>query len=326
VLLPRGPIFTNRANTVEAVYSELIAKSAKILKSNELLKISDVFAAAGRDKRLNPMIMGFGNRQSAALAYNIAGLAPQSIFLIDETSTIRIWEGPPPVNLPSVNFIRSSTPSSEYGSVVHSISGSSSGTMTPRESDREYGGLRGDGGLKSAGSELLSVTDTMDNCDSPRGVSQSKKFSPKFDEQGKLEPNFGESKLNTAALLRENILNHSEDNEFESYQSHGQIISYVDDEGVTHSAVFSTYKDSELWRYADLLANHHDKKYQEIQRLVHEELMLSEALEAANHVNAFLKSASVNLKFMEALHSNQGANQHDGATPFLSCHSSDDDD
>lgn len=339
--IPQGPLFTNRASTVEAAYSELIAKSAKVLKSNQLLKIVDVFTAAGRDRRLNPMIIGIGNRQSDALAYNIAGLAPQSILLIDQSSTVRIWEGPPPSHLPSINFIRSTTNSSEYSSEYGSLvpSTSSSGRESPSLNITTSDGLTNVDELShtpiakendiatsllcvtepvstaftrvaSMGpiSDIITMNDTISEVSTaPSSPTRDRaKFSPKFSPDGQLD-----TKLSRTSSMLQSAMKEEPTYDENPAHQHGQIMSFVDDDGVTHSAIFSSYRDASLWRYADLLAVHHDKRYYEIQRIIHEEMMLNEALEAANEVNAHLKSASVNLQFMEALHLSSGGSIKD---------------
>jgi hypothetical protein len=233
--LPRGPLFTNRANTFDAAYGELVAKTAKIQKSNELLKLVDVFTAAGRDRRLCPMILGLGNRLSDALAYHSAGLAAQNIILIDQSSTIQIWDAP---ILPAVkNSANPTSDSSEYSSVVSDNS-----------------------------SEESAPTAASSSPISPHHVSASTLLARTVSA-----PSITSTPAITAT-------------------SEGKITSYVDDDGVTHSAIFSTYRDSKLWKYADLVATHHARRTEEIYKLVYEELRIAEAMEAAQEASEMIEA------------------------------------
>ena len=93
--LPKGALIVNKQYTFETLYGEVIAGTAKIYKSNVLLKLVDVFHTAGRSRNdTNPLAFGIGNKLSDAKAYYTSGLSPSKILLIDTTSTLKIWIGP----------------------------------------------------------------------------------------------------------------------------------------------------------------------------------------------------------------------------------------
>lgn len=225
-------MFTNRASTFDAAYGELIAKTAKIQKTNELLKLVDVFTAAGRDRRLSPMVLGLGNRISDALAYHSAGLAAQNIILIDQSSTIHIWDAPV---LPTIENSTSQVANdSDYSSIVSSGSSSGQSTPTPASSSPISSNMLTPSLIRTFSTPSMPLTSAT--------------------------------------------------------STEGRITSYVDDNGDTHSAIFSTYRDTKLWRYADLVVAHHARRSEEIYKLVYEELRMAEAMEAAQEATEMIEA------------------------------------
>jgi hypothetical protein len=86
--LPVGPLFTNRETVLRAVYRELWAKTTAQFKGGVLVDVLSVFAAAGSSRA--PFCMGVGNKETDAVAYQMAGLMPSSIMLVQKTSQIRV--------------------------------------------------------------------------------------------------------------------------------------------------------------------------------------------------------------------------------------------
>jgi hypothetical protein len=89
--LPDGPLFPNKDRLLAALYREVISKTTMQLKTLILNSISRVFGKAGCTRR-TPFVLGIGNKEADALAYNLAGLNAESILLINKTSRIEVWK------------------------------------------------------------------------------------------------------------------------------------------------------------------------------------------------------------------------------------------
>lgn len=90
--IPHGPIMMNNEKVLNAVYRELISRKTVEFKSGVLLNIVSLFKEAGRESQQNPLIMGFGNKGTDADAYLLAGISNSSVFIINPTSNIVIWQ------------------------------------------------------------------------------------------------------------------------------------------------------------------------------------------------------------------------------------------
>lgn len=86
--LPVGPLFTNRETVLRAVYRELWAKTSAQFKGGVLVDVLSVFAAAGSTH--SPFCMGVGNKEADAVAYQMAGVRPSNIFLVQKSSQIHV--------------------------------------------------------------------------------------------------------------------------------------------------------------------------------------------------------------------------------------------
>lgn len=95
--LPRGPLFPFKHGSLKALFQEVIAKTTVAFKSGVLLSVLDAFktsaSVGGRRLKQLPFFMGIGNKESDALAYNIAGIPPERILIIDKSSKIGVWRG-----------------------------------------------------------------------------------------------------------------------------------------------------------------------------------------------------------------------------------------
>lgn len=89
--IPPGPVFLNKDKIIQAIYREVIAKTTVTFKSQALVNISQVFSAAGSTK-LSPFILGIGNKESDAIAYNLAGLNAERILIINKSSRLVVWK------------------------------------------------------------------------------------------------------------------------------------------------------------------------------------------------------------------------------------------
>lgn len=90
-MLPDGPLFTTKSRLMVALYKEVITKETAQLKSNMLQNVSRVFHEAGLT-RISPFVLGIGNKENDALAYNSVGLPGENILLINTTSLITVWK------------------------------------------------------------------------------------------------------------------------------------------------------------------------------------------------------------------------------------------
>lgn len=91
--MPQGPLFMAKARLMEALYQEIVTKDTARTKGDILYHITNVFHAAGARGR-SPFVLGVGNKESDALAYNSIGLPGENILLINPASTIVVWKTP----------------------------------------------------------------------------------------------------------------------------------------------------------------------------------------------------------------------------------------
>eukprot|EP01039_Chlorochromonas_danica_P009785 gene9785-10821_t len=91
--MPQGPLFMAKARLMEALYQEIVTKDTARTKGDILYHITNVFRAAGARGR-SPFVLGVGNKESDALAYNSIGLPGENILLINPASTIVVWKNP----------------------------------------------------------------------------------------------------------------------------------------------------------------------------------------------------------------------------------------
>jgi phosphatidate phosphatase PAH1 len=71
------------------LFSELVSKDVHMYKSDTLLRqVVLVFAAAGRSDTDNLLISGFGNTLADSVAYEMAGISRQDIYMIDKKSQL----------------------------------------------------------------------------------------------------------------------------------------------------------------------------------------------------------------------------------------------
>lgn len=88
--MPDGPLFTNKERILLALYRE-ISKNTVEFKSQVLADIAEVFRVAGCP-HLSPYILGIGNKEADAVAYNSVGVPAERILLIDPSSQIFVWK------------------------------------------------------------------------------------------------------------------------------------------------------------------------------------------------------------------------------------------
>lgn len=85
--LPKGPLFMHPGTLKSVLMSELVTKDVHIYKSDTLLRsVVLVFAAAGRTS--NVLVAGFGNTLADCVAYEMAGISRNNIYMIDTSSNI----------------------------------------------------------------------------------------------------------------------------------------------------------------------------------------------------------------------------------------------
>jgi hypothetical protein len=89
--IPDGPLCPSTDKILQALYREMISKTTMQLKVDLLNGINAVFRAAGCEK-ISPFVLGVGNKEADALAYNLAGIHAEHIFLIDPQSKIEVWK------------------------------------------------------------------------------------------------------------------------------------------------------------------------------------------------------------------------------------------
>lgn len=89
--MPDGPLFPSKDKLLAALYREVISKTTVKMKSAVLVEINRVFRRAGCP-RITPFVLGVGNKEGDAFAYNLAGLNAEHILLIDKNSMIEVWK------------------------------------------------------------------------------------------------------------------------------------------------------------------------------------------------------------------------------------------
>jgi len=89
--MPDGPLFPSKDKLLAALYREVISKTTVKMKSGVLSEINRVFRRAGCT-RITPFVLGVGNKENDAFAYNLAGLNAENILLIDKSSRIEVWK------------------------------------------------------------------------------------------------------------------------------------------------------------------------------------------------------------------------------------------
>lgn len=89
--MPDGPLFPSKDKLLAALYREVISKTTVKMKSAVLVEINRVFRRAGCN-RITPFVLGVGNKEGDAFAYNLAGLNAEHILLIDKSSKIEVWK------------------------------------------------------------------------------------------------------------------------------------------------------------------------------------------------------------------------------------------
>jgi phosphatidate phosphatase PAH1 len=87
--LPEGPLFLHPGTLSSVLLSELVTKDAHEYKADALLRqVVLTFAAAGRPSTADLLVAGFGNSRTDSVAYEMAGIRRQDIYVIDKTSRI----------------------------------------------------------------------------------------------------------------------------------------------------------------------------------------------------------------------------------------------
>ena len=89
--MPAGPLFPSKDRVMAALYREMISKTTVALKEGTLNEIAAVFSDAG-SRRISPFVLGIGNKENDALAYNLAGMNAERILLIDTGSQLTVWK------------------------------------------------------------------------------------------------------------------------------------------------------------------------------------------------------------------------------------------
>lgn len=88
--LPQGPIFLYPGTLSNVLVTELVTKSTHEYKSDTLMRqIVLPFAAAGKNMNSSQLFLaGFGNKDTDAKAYGLAGIRQQDIFIINKKSEL----------------------------------------------------------------------------------------------------------------------------------------------------------------------------------------------------------------------------------------------
>jgi len=89
--LPPGPIFLHPGTVSTVLVTELVKKSTHEYKADVLTRqVVLPFAAAGKAKlsSSNIFLAGFGNKKTDAMAYEMAGVCRQDIYIIDKSSKL----------------------------------------------------------------------------------------------------------------------------------------------------------------------------------------------------------------------------------------------
>ena len=89
MMLPAGPVVTDTTTYYGSMRRELVDKTSHLFKREFLLELRGCFEAAGRDIWRSPVFMvGFGNKDTDAAAYEAAGVPRVLTFIINSRSVI----------------------------------------------------------------------------------------------------------------------------------------------------------------------------------------------------------------------------------------------
>ena len=113
--MPDGPLFPSKDKLLAALYREVISKTTVKMKSAVLVEINRVFRRAGCN-RITPFVLGVGNKEGDAFAYNLAGLNAEHILLIDKSSKIEVWKHK---QLQTMKHIRASESDALQSHITH---------------------------------------------------------------------------------------------------------------------------------------------------------------------------------------------------------------
>ena len=90
--LPSGPILLHTGSVSDVLRIEFLTKSTHQFKSDMLRRhVVLPFAAAGRNELScsnDLFLAGFGNKKTDALAYEMVGIRPENIYIIDKSSVL----------------------------------------------------------------------------------------------------------------------------------------------------------------------------------------------------------------------------------------------
>ncbi|GAB5031067.1 lipin-like protein [Nannochloropsis oceanica] len=89
--LPQGPVFTSMDSLTRVLYKELVEKTIRYMKAQVLNEISSTFHRAGRPEEDRVFLLGFGNKSADGQAYEMVGVDPDSIFIINPNSEVRMF-------------------------------------------------------------------------------------------------------------------------------------------------------------------------------------------------------------------------------------------
>lgn len=91
--LPEGPLFCHPGTLSSVLLSELVTKDSHEYKSDALLRqVILTFAAAGRQSTADLLVAGFGNSLTDSVAYEMAGIRRDDIYVIDKKSRINCMD------------------------------------------------------------------------------------------------------------------------------------------------------------------------------------------------------------------------------------------
>ena len=91
--LPDGPLFMHPGTLGTVLFGELVTKDMHTYKSDVLMRqVVLTFAAAGREATQHLLVAGFGNALSDSVAYEMAGMDRQNIYMIDKKSMINCMD------------------------------------------------------------------------------------------------------------------------------------------------------------------------------------------------------------------------------------------
>lgn len=89
--MPDGPLLMNKDRVMKVLFREMVLKDTMLAKMDSLSQIMRAFKKAGSTD-LSPFVLGIGNKNHDALAYNSAGIPKDRILIINTSSEMVVWK------------------------------------------------------------------------------------------------------------------------------------------------------------------------------------------------------------------------------------------